>query len=167
MVGQPILETLRELRFATGLSEEDLNKLAQISSWAKLPAQTTIFSEGSQADSLYLIVSGRVELSMSIPGQGRLPILTLENGDLLGGSPALVAGEMTMTAVSLLDTEAIQVNAEALRLLCEDDHDIGYEVMRRVALALMNRLVATRLQVLDVHRDTMAEHSQSSSESTQ
>ena len=159
-----IQEAFREMRFTSGLSDEDAGKLGMISEWVEFPAATTIFAEGNQTDYLYLIANGRVELSMSIPEKGLLPILTLESGDLLGGSPALLQGEMTMTATAILDTEAVKVDANALRVLCESDHDIGYEVMRRVAMALMNRLVATRLQVLDVHRDAAIGQGQVASE---
>ncbi len=151
MTNVEIIQTLRELRFSSGLSEEDQGKLAAISELVKFPAGTTIFSEGDAATHVFLLSSGRVELRICAPGQGCQTLLTLEEGDLLGWSPALSHGEMMATAVTIQNTDAIRIGSAALQSLCDADHDIGYAMMRRIAIALASRLVATRLQVMDVH----------------
>jgi CRP/FNR family transcriptional regulator, cyclic AMP receptor protein len=148
-----IVEILRELRFSSGLSEQDMDKLADVSTISEFPAGTPLFLEGSAKRDLYLLRSGRVQLSMTVPTRGSLPILTVGDGDLLGWTPALMQGEMTATAVAITDTQAIQIGAIQLQALCDRDHDIGYEIMRRVAIALFKRLVATRLQILDLYAD--------------
>ncbi|HAW27385.1 MAG TPA: hypothetical protein DCY03_04590, partial [Planctomycetaceae bacterium] len=55
-------------------------------------------------------------------------------------------------------TRVIAIDADALAEVCEQDHDIGYQIMRRVALALSQRLVASRLQVLDMYAVTDEAH---------
>ncbi|WP_442509378.1 hypothetical protein SH528x_000947 [Novipirellula sp. SH528] len=57
---------------------------------------------------------------------------------------------MTATAVATLDTTLISFDADALSQLCEQNHDIGYKVMFTIAKSLSKRLVATRLQLLDL-----------------
>jgi hypothetical protein len=42
----------------------------------------------------------------------------------------------------------IALDGEALRKLCEKDHDLGYEVMKRFALVIVQRLAATRARFL-------------------
>jgi CRP/FNR family cyclic AMP-dependent transcriptional regulator len=37
-----------------------------------------------------------------------------------------------------------------LRKMCDDDHDFGYFVMRRLANVVAGRLMTTRLQLLDM-----------------
>jgi len=151
---QQLRLALGKMRFLAGLSDEDQQKLVQISQAVELPAGTEIFTEGTVSADLYLLLSGRVELCMSVPARGCVPILTLEEGDLLGWSAALGQGEMTATAVAVKDTQAIALSADKLQALCHQDHDIGYQVMRRVAIALSRRLVATRLQLLDMFADS-------------
>ncbi|WP_339730723.1 cyclic nucleotide-binding domain-containing protein [uncultured Gimesia sp.] len=150
---QQLQQILKELRFTAGLSEEDQKKLAEISRSQDFPKHATIFSEGCDHNDVYVIRSGRVEICMSIPARGCLPVLTLEAGDLVGWSSVLQQGEMTATVVAVDDTQTIAIDAARLRTLCEDDHDIGYQMMRRIAMALSQRLVASRLQVLDMFGD--------------
>ena len=42
-------------------------------------------------------------------------------------------------------------NALCLRGKCDEDHDLGYELMRRFGQIMFERLQATRLQLLDVY----------------
>ncbi|WP_299465406.1 cyclic nucleotide-binding domain-containing protein [uncultured Gimesia sp.] len=142
-----------ELRFTAGLSDEDQRKLAVISRLQEFPKGAIVFAEGTDHKDIYVISSGRVEICMSIQARGCLPVLTLEAGDLVGWSSVLKQGEMTATVVAMEDTQAVAIDAAELRELCELDHDIGYQIMKRIASALSQRLVACRLQVLDMYGD--------------
>ncbi|MFH1303284.1 MAG: cyclic nucleotide-binding domain-containing protein [Planctomycetota bacterium] len=155
---QQLQKILMELRFTAGLSDEDQRKLAGISRLQEFPKGATVFSEGSDHKDIYVICGGRVEICMSIQARGCLPVLTLEAGDLVGWSSVLKQGEMTATVVAVEDTQTVAINAAELRELCELDHDIGYQIMKRIASALSQRLVACRLQVLDMYGDVNSYH---------
>jgi CRP/FNR family transcriptional regulator, cyclic AMP receptor protein len=43
------------------------------------------------------------------------------------------------------------MDASCLPQKCEADHDLGYEMMKRFMPVLIQRLQATRLQILDVY----------------
>ena len=154
MPADSLYQLIKSMGFLTGLSEKHLRKLADISQIVDFHKGAEIFAEGSETTHLYLIVCGRVELCMTFASRGCLPILTLETGDLLGWSAAIGNKEMSATAVAVQETQAIAIAADKLRQLCRDDHEIGYEIMRRVALSISRRLVATRLQLLDVFSDS-------------
>ena len=57
---------------------------------------------------------------------------------------------MTATALVLENSVLIELPGAELLQLCEIDHDFGYALMRRLATTLSKRLVATRLQMLDL-----------------
>jgi hypothetical protein len=46
---------------------------------------------------------------------------------------------------------AIALDGRCLRGRSEEDHDLGYELMKRCAQVMEQRLQATRLQLLDVY----------------
>ncbi|HEV2460023.1 MAG TPA: hypothetical protein VGS80_16825, partial [Ktedonobacterales bacterium] len=48
---------------------------------------------------------------------------------------------------------AVAFDGACLRAKCDADHELGYELMRRFAQVIVERLQATRLQLLDVYRD--------------
>ena len=47
--------------------------------------------------------------------------------------------------------ELVAFDGACLRGKCETDHELGYQLMRRFAANLVDRLQATRLQLLDVY----------------
>ena len=50
-----------------------------------------------------------------------------------------------------MDIRAIALDGKCLRTKCEENHDLGYEVLKRFAQIMEQRLEATRLQLLDVY----------------
>ncbi|MFC1997349.1 hypothetical protein ACFLXI_07060, partial [Chloroflexota bacterium] len=56
----------------------------------------------------------------------------------------------TAGAQAVLPSCLIRQDASALRRLCEEDCDLGYIVMRRMANVVASRLLTTRLQLLDM-----------------
>jgi hypothetical protein len=47
---------------------------------------------------------------------------------------------------------AIALDGKCLRTKCEQDHDLGYEILKRFAHIMEQRLEATRFQLLDVYK---------------
>jgi CRP/FNR family cyclic AMP-dependent transcriptional regulator len=50
----------------------------------------------------------------------------------------------------------IAFDGGCLRGKCETDHELGHQLMRRFAACLVERLQATRLQLLDVYGHPVA-----------
>lgn len=146
-------QQLRELRFSATLSDDTARKLAGLVSVVEFPKGAVVFEEGANHPWLSLIVEGEVALEMCVPARGCTRILTLGPGDILGWSSLLGGDRMTAGAQALSDTQMLVASAQALNSLCEIDHDFGYEFLRGVATALSRRLVATRLQLLDLYCD--------------
>ncbi|MEX0818032.1 MAG: cyclic nucleotide-binding domain-containing protein [Pirellulaceae bacterium] len=144
---------LEELHFSAGLPAEVLGQLATESTFQQARAGVVLFREGAPNRNLYLISSGRLALEMNVPGRGAVRILTLGPGEMAGWSALLDQGKMTASAVAVQDSEVIVAAADKLRHLCETNHDFGYHLMRQMAEALSERLVATRLQLLDLFAD--------------
>ena len=48
---------------------------------------------------------------------------------------------------------AVAFDGACLRQKSIDDHELGYELMRRFAEVIVSRLQATRMQLLDVYHD--------------
>jgi CRP-like cAMP-binding protein len=147
---------LSELEFTSPLPAEVHDRIVGCSQEQDFRAGQVIFREGDENRKLYLILSGRVALDMHVPGRGLVRIMSLGPGDMLAWSALLGGTCMTATATALEHTRLIASGAECLRTVCDADHTVGYELMRQMAVALSRRLVATRLQLLDLFADTQA-----------
>jgi CRP-like cAMP-binding protein len=110
-----------------------------------------LLREGEDANVFYVIREGDVALEIEAPGRRRLAIQTLHAGDLLGWSWLFEPQRVRFDARARGTVHAISFDGACLRGKCEDDHELGYELMRRFAAVIVDRLQATRLQLIDVY----------------
>jgi CRP-like cAMP-binding protein len=134
-----------------GCQPKYIGLLVGCASNIRFAAGDTIFRQGEEADHLYLIREGRVALEIPDSGRGPIIVQTLREGDVLGWSWAITPHRWHFDSRALELTRAIALDGKCLREKCETDHDLGYEVMRRVTHVMEQRLQATRLQLLDVY----------------
>jgi CRP-like cAMP-binding protein len=132
--------------FLRGLTPEQLNLLAEDSMPAEFQPGERILSEGAPANRFYLILEGRVELESSVLDGEPVAVQTLGAGDLLGWSWLFPPFCWHFDARAVLPTKAILFYAKHVRELCEQDHDLGYELMKRVSIILIQRLQSSRNQ---------------------
>ena len=141
---------LGQLRFTASLPPRAIEQLAELAELRGFPAGAVLFAEGSRNPDLYVIAVGSVGLDMNVPARGPTRLLSVGPGELLAWSALLGGGRMTAMATALEDTQVVSVDGRRLAALCDADHELGYFVMRRLAMGLSERLVATRLQLLDL-----------------
>jgi len=110
-----------------------------------------LLREGAPADEFYLIRQGRVALEIASPDKAPIVIATLGTGDIVGASWLIPPYLWRLDARAVEPVLAIGMDAACLRGKCEEDHDLGYEMMKRFMPVLIERLHGTRLQILDVY----------------
>lgn len=152
---QTMANVLGKLQFSAALPEQAIQNIAALAELRGIAANTLLFREGAQNDQLMIITIGRVALDMQVPGRGEVRIMSLGPGDIVAWSALIGGGRMTTSAVAMEDTQLVVVRASDALALCESEPAFGYHLMRQVAHALANRLVATRLQLLDLFADSV------------
>lgn len=146
-------EELSCLPLTEGMPLAAIERLTKIATHNSYPAGRVLFNEAEQHDRIHIVCSGLVTLNMRVPGHDVQTILTLGRGDILAWSALLANGVMTTSAVATEEVVAIEFATDDLKALCDRDHEIGYHIMRQIAVSLSKRLLATRLQLLDLFRD--------------
>lgn len=127
-----------------------LKQLADISQYATVAAGTVLFTEGQLHSDVHFVDAGTIALEMVTRQCGKQRILTVGEGDLLAWSALLGDSRMTASAIATSDASLITLSGHRLQSLCDIDRDVGYVVMRSVAKLISRRLLATRLQLLDL-----------------
>jgi CRP-like cAMP-binding protein len=134
-----------------GLEHSQLDLIAGCARNAHVPGDTLLLREGEPADVFYLIRRGRVALEVNAPARGTLLIETLHPGDAVGWSWLFAPYRWQLDGRTTESSELIAFDGACLRGKCEQDHELGYELMKRFAANLVDRLQATRMQLLDVY----------------
>ena len=118
----------------------------------KFDAGQFIFHEGEEANIFYVIRHGRIVVEAFSPVHGPIGIQTCTDGDVLGWSWLVAPFRWRFDAKASEPTRLIALDGKCLRTKCEQDHDLGYEMMKIFTYIIADRLEATRLQLLDIYR---------------
>jgi len=133
------------------LKPEHFDLLCSVSDLRIVEPGEELFREGDKEDFLYIVLEGRIAVDIFVPGRGRTRIFTGEPMDVIGWSSATpVVRQRTASARAVFPGRLICMDARRLRKLCDENHDLGYVVMRRLANVIASRLLVTRLQLLDM-----------------
>ncbi len=142
---------LPEQPFFKDMDPQLLDIIAGCASNVRFAADDWIFQEGENAAQFYLIRHGKVALKAFVPGRGEVTIETIGEGEVLGWSWLFPPYRWHFSARALELTRAIAFDGVCLRTKAEANHDLGYELLKRFSQTIIERLQATRLQLLDVY----------------
>jgi CRP-like cAMP-binding protein len=142
---------IAEHPFLQGLKPEHLATLTEFAMPKHFAAGELIFRAGDIANRFYLILNGRVELGSLAKEGPQVPVQTLGAGEVLGWSWLLPPYQWQFDARATEATEAIFFYGTMLRARCEEDPGLGYELMRRAAAVVVQRLQSAREQLLKQH----------------
>lgn len=137
--------------FFEGLNSEYMSLITGCAYNVRYKSGEYLFREGEPANRFYIIRQGSVALETQGAQRGTIIIETLEAGEVLGWSWLFPPYRWHFSARAQQETRAIALDGVCLRTKGEEDHDLGYELAMRVARILVERLQATRLQLLDVY----------------
>jgi CRP-like cAMP-binding protein len=144
----PVERIIATHPFLQGMSPRQLRFLRDFAMPARFVRDELIFREGDPANRFYLLQSGVVALESCGSAEGRVRIEVLNGGDVLGWSWLFPPYYWHFDARALEATDALFIYATPLREECEEDHELGYELMKRMAAVMVKRLQATRRQLL-------------------
>ncbi|MCA9195022.1 MAG: cyclic nucleotide-binding domain-containing protein [Planctomycetales bacterium] len=133
------------------LEPQDYDLLAQIAKVETYPEGTILFTEGEHNHHLYFVCTGFVTLDMLTTHCGRQTILSVGSGELLAWSALIGDHSMTATAVVTHSATLLSFQGTELSRLLQEYHSLGFRMMSAVARAISRRLLATRLQLLDLY----------------
>lgn len=151
MKTRSLQEIVKAHPFFAGLDEEFSVLVCGCAKNVRFNAGQYLFREGEPADQFYLVRHGRVALQISAPGREAVTFQTLGPGEIVGVSWLIPPYRWSYDAKALELTRAIAMDAACLRGKSESDHDLGYDMMKRFMPILIQRLQATRMQILDVY----------------
>ncbi len=143
--------------FFHGMKPEHLASLAHGAKTARFNAGDVLFREGEPANQFYLIESGRIVLEGHEPADGTILVQTVGGGEVVGWSWLFPPFVWHFQARAIEPVSVIILSGAHLLVAAERNHDFGYELMKRVAQLVIQRLQATRKQLLALQVESALE----------
>ena len=148
----PLAALLATHPFTAGMPAHELAVLAENAMRVFYPAGETIFREGDPANRFYLIESGAVALEARATEKETKRIQIIRAGDVLGWSWLFPPYTWHFDARTIEPTSAIFLFGTRIRQICEEQPEIGYDLMKRISEVVLKRLQGTRNQLAEALR---------------
>jgi CRP-like cAMP-binding protein len=143
-------EAIRTLDLFRGLAPRDVELLAARCHRRSFTPQEIIFGQGDRAESLFILISGKVAIRFKPHDGELLTVSTISPGGVFGWSAALDRAAYTSCAVALEPSEAISISSADLRHLCSTHPRTGVIILERLAGVIADRLTNAHAKVVDV-----------------
>ena len=137
------ISLLKQAAIFKDLSDEELEKVAEICREQKFKFGQYVFKEGESGNRLYIIAEGDVRISRNIPGSGEEALTVLKKGACFGEMSVLDRSERSTDAIANVDCTLITISRPDFEMLLDFDRDLGYKVLWSVVRLLCERLRIT------------------------
>lgn len=132
-----------------GMSKELIQTLADAGRLKDYKMGECIFKQGEYANHFYIIKSGRV--SVEIPSIYGPPLVVqkLDENNVLGWSWLIPPYQWAFEADAESELQVIEFDGKQLLAACEEDAKLGYELTKRFAALMSERLHEARETMMD------------------
>ncbi len=137
--------------FFRGMAPQHLAAVAACGRRVQFKAGDFLCRETEDALDFYVILSGSVSVEIFSARRGPLTTTTVDEGEVLGWLWFEKPYHWHLDARARQITRAVALEVKALKLRCEEDHDLGFEMMKRYAHHLAVQFRITKLQLVDMY----------------
>jgi CRP-like cAMP-binding protein len=131
-------ELLREVDFLHALSTEELDKISAVSFETKFEAGDVVLEEDKHCDSIYIVVSGKV----NVVKENEL-IISLNKGSTLGELSFLDLGMPSASVISEEATVLVRIPHTGLEKIMASDSNIALKIYKGFSVMLSGKLRET------------------------
>ena len=149
MSKQSIEDYLSNHDFFSGMDSSYLKFLSDSATEQQIKAGDVLFQYGKNADKFYLLRKGQVAIQVPALMGPALDIQTLVDDQILGWSWLIPPYRWNFLARALEDSELLEFDGSAVLARCQEDPKFGYELFKRFATLMSERLNAARQKMMD------------------
>lgn len=139
----------KEIKFFEKYTEEQLHKIASVSSVKEFKVKEIIFEQYDELKEIYVLLQGSLSLGISLPKDKRIHLGTIEEGQLFSWSAIFPPYISTAWVMAVTPAKVIAIDARKLNAEIEKDCDFGFKTMSKIAQTISHRLSDTRFQLMN------------------
>ena len=149
MNNQTIAEYLSAHEFFSELSGDVIKLLCESVNTLDFKKGEILFRQGEHADKFYVVRNGCISVQIPAIMGPTLEVQTLSTGRILGWSWLIPPYQWRFQAKAEEDSTLLQFDGAAILARCEQEPKIGYELLKKFATLMAERLEASRQKLMD------------------
>ena len=135
---------IRKFECFRQLTDEQVQEIAEISNSICYQAGHVLVEEGERGEILYLLIDGDIDVFYRNPVTGLEKVDTVSSEEVIGCSAMVPPYVYTATEKTRSDVEVLEIKADALRDIIQEDPDIGLKIQEHIIKILNDRILALR-----------------------
>lgn len=137
------LELLGQARFFSGIDRAQRARVAALGRVERYPADTRIYTLGDPADDFYVLAEGMVRFTLGVGRRETSAGEIMRRGDVFGWAALVETTDRRIaTAYCMTPCEVLAFNGARLLALMDEDHSLGYALMKQLSILLTSELKA-------------------------
>lgn len=128
---------LKKLPVFQGLSEPEYYKVLAMCTSTVAKADETLVQQGDNGDSLFVLLSGEIEINVKNKGV----VHTMRSGEILGEIGLVLSAPRTASAIIKKDSVLLHLKARTFHEVAQKHPHVGYVIMKNIASILAERLM--------------------------
>jgi CRP-like cAMP-binding protein len=144
-----ILDELRKVKFFDDYNETHLVAIAEMSSLKEFRVKEVLFEQYDELSEVYVLLEGKLSLGISLPGEKRIHLGTIEEGQLFSWSAVFSPYISTAWVMAILPAKVIAIDSKKLNQKLITDCEFGFKTMSKIAQTISHRLTDTRFQLMN------------------
>jgi len=133
-------EVLKQQVLLQDIDKSGLNKIAKIAKEVSIKKGEQLFKEADATKGLWLIHSGKIEISRVTADGWRQTIVVLPAGHFFGELSILENRKHVASATALEDSELFLIPKEDFDKMMEEDCDVALCLVKKIAIAMSKNL---------------------------
>lgn len=130
------LELLREQQFFNDLDNDEVKVIADITSKKNFEQGDTIFRDGEDGESIYIIKKGEVKACREAPDGELFTLTLLKDGEIFGEMSFLDGRPHSATMVALTAVETYVIHRDDFEKIVETHPRIVFKMMRNIIFTI-------------------------------
>jgi CRP-like cAMP-binding protein len=147
-ISMRISDTLRSLSIFEELDDEEIEKIAQVSEFVQVEAETKLMHEREKSTKIYIVLNGDLESSVTLEDGRKITGEHFSAGDSFGWSGIFIEEVAFMTVIAISDSLVLAINDKCIKSILSEHHHLIQRFTELVTERMQNldkaRLAATR-----------------------
>ncbi len=140
---------LKQADLFRGIKMDFLKKVMEVTLRESHPEGTLLFRSGEPAENFYILINGRIELSM---GDDEKQVhIGSQTGESFGWAALVDREQYTASARCLRRCDLLKINVHAFRQLLDRYRDDGFIFYQNLSAALGKRLLESYLKRIELN----------------
>lgn len=136
-------EILAHTAFFAELTPQQLDRVSHLARIEEYPRDSCIYDLGEPAADFYVLVDGMVRFTIGLGNRQTHAGQILKRGEVFGWAAVVESAQKRIaSALCITPCAVLAINGDQLLILMDQDHSLGYRIMKQLNVLITGNLTA-------------------------